>query len=228
MNRRRNSPPANAVDGKPETGWGLSGRQNRNVHAVFLAETPFSVGDAGRIRFRLKYESQHAKHQMGRFRLSLTENPFHEPVGAYANLQEWHVIGPFAAEHPSAALRRAFPPENEAVNLGKAYKNAGKDLRWEKKADWDDQLELAASEKPAVSYFYRNIRSDASQRVAVSIETDGYFKALLNQQELVRRLLRINLPRVCPSLPSAAPPRRQRPDRQNRASRGENRRGRRN
>ena len=40
-----------ALDGKPETGWGISGRQSRNVHAVFLADKPFSVGSAGRIRF---------------------------------------------------------------------------------------------------------------------------------------------------------------------------------
>ena len=174
----------NALDGKPETGWGLSGRQNRNVHAVFLADKPFSVKSAGRIRFRLKYESPHAKHQHGRFRLSITDAPFLEPVGSYAVFEDWHQIGPFEAENASAALRRAFAPENENVNLGKNYKVNGKDYKWQKKAEWKTELNAAASEKPAVSYFYRNIRSDASQRAVIQLETDGHFKVFLNREEL--------------------------------------------
>ncbi|MGE3779523.1 MAG: DUF1549 domain-containing protein, partial [Pirellulaceae bacterium] len=63
----------NAVDGKPETGWGTEGhvrKENRN--AIFVAAAAFGHPGGTRLRIRIKHESVYKRHQFGRFRLAVT------------------------------------------------------------------------------------------------------------------------------------------------------------
>ena len=64
---------ANAIDGKPETGWAIAGHQRREDRtAIFLAETPFGHASGTRLRIRLHHASVYRQHQFGRFRLAVT------------------------------------------------------------------------------------------------------------------------------------------------------------
>lgn len=64
---------ANAIDGKPETGWAIAGHQRReNRLAIFGLEKPIECGEGALLRVRLRHESIYAQHQFGRIRLATT------------------------------------------------------------------------------------------------------------------------------------------------------------
>jgi hypothetical protein len=62
---------ANATDGKNDTGWAVLPEVGRSHLAIFEADQPFLVDD-GRFTVRLEFNSVHAQHSIGRFRLSAT------------------------------------------------------------------------------------------------------------------------------------------------------------
>ncbi|MEK6233847.1 MAG: DUF1553 domain-containing protein, partial [Planctomycetales bacterium] len=66
---------ANAVDGKPQTGWATAGYERlENRTAVFLSETPFGRQGGALLKIRLKHESIYEQHQFGRFRLAVSKS----------------------------------------------------------------------------------------------------------------------------------------------------------
>ena len=72
-------PVKNAFDGNPNTGWAVYNPSNMKVDraAKFLFEQPITGGEGTIFTVRLKHDSVHQFHNLGRFRLSLTthENP---------------------------------------------------------------------------------------------------------------------------------------------------------
>lgn len=89
-------PIANAIDGNNETGWALNGHEKAADHqAVFVFDQPIAPGATAVLK--LKHESRFAKHNLGRFRLSLTavEKPgLSERGGLPENLLEAIVAEP--------------------------------------------------------------------------------------------------------------------------------------
>jgi hypothetical protein len=69
-------PVENAIDGKPTTGWAVAGheRKGQNRTAVFVFDKPVAGGPGTTIAVRLLHESQYSRHNIGRFRLSLTSS----------------------------------------------------------------------------------------------------------------------------------------------------------
>ncbi|MBM3998839.1 MAG: DUF1553 domain-containing protein [Planctomycetes bacterium] len=64
---------ANAIDGKPESGWAIGGHQKKeDRRAIFVASNPFGGPEGARLRVRLRHESIYAQHQFGRVRLAVT------------------------------------------------------------------------------------------------------------------------------------------------------------
>ncbi len=65
----------NAFDGDPKTGWAVyDGRVVDREHtAVFRFKEPVDVKANAQIKVVLRHDSQHQKHNLGRFRLSLTD-----------------------------------------------------------------------------------------------------------------------------------------------------------
>ena len=70
-------PVANAIDGKPSTGWAVAGHQRKgqNRTAVFQFAKPLAGGPGTTLTIRLRHESRFPRHNIGRFRLSLTSSP---------------------------------------------------------------------------------------------------------------------------------------------------------
>jgi hypothetical protein len=64
------------LDPDPEKGWGVwQAPDKNNLSAVFVFAEPVGFPGGTELRLRFKYESGHASHVMGRFRLSLASGP---------------------------------------------------------------------------------------------------------------------------------------------------------
>jgi len=100
----------NAIDGDPKSGWAAGGK-GRSIErrAVFVANAPFGVEGGTILRFRLRFESPHDRHVIGRFRLAITsaDSPsIHtEPP---APIREALAVEPAARTDPQKAALRAY------------------------------------------------------------------------------------------------------------------------
>ena len=68
---RKGFPAAHAVDGKPETGWGLIPRAGRASQAVFALATPGSTHPPALLQIVIQM-NHGTRHTLGRFRISAT------------------------------------------------------------------------------------------------------------------------------------------------------------
>lgn len=64
-----------AVDGDPQTGWGIHGGQGRNQSAVFVLREPLQTPENRRLMLRMDYFYRDGLHALGRFRISVTAHP---------------------------------------------------------------------------------------------------------------------------------------------------------
>lgn len=177
-----------AVDGKPETGWAIGGHLRReNRQAVFLAEAPFGSPEGGKLRVRLKHESEYGHHTFGRFRVAVTDAKPSE-VGANVGWEAWYSLGVFPAHEPEYAFLRRFEPEGKAVNVSQEFKVGETTLKWVRHDEWENPFapkEISGSN--GATYLYRNFRSDARQRGTLLVETNGWVRVWWNQQEVVAK-----------------------------------------
>ncbi len=69
-------PPANAVDGRNDTGWAVANEFGKPHVALFEPRSPVTLPNGETtIRVRLEFQTIHVAHVLGRFRLSLTNSP---------------------------------------------------------------------------------------------------------------------------------------------------------
>jgi len=61
-----------AIDGNPETGWAIDPQQGRSHVAVFQTTTPIGSEDETTLMFVLEHQSMFPQHNIGRFRISVT------------------------------------------------------------------------------------------------------------------------------------------------------------
>ncbi|MBM3880699.1 MAG: DUF1553 domain-containing protein [Verrucomicrobia bacterium] len=88
-------PVTAAIDDRPETGWAVAGHEKPSDHqAAFGFAEPVAGGPETTLTIRLKHQSAHQRHNIGRFRLSLigvdrpTLDPLGVPEGIAAALRE--------------------------------------------------------------------------------------------------------------------------------------------
>jgi Protein of unknown function (DUF1553) len=74
-------PIASAIDGDPQTGWAIHPEMGKAHAAVFELDRPSNTSESVPLIISLAFKSVHAQHQLGKFRLSVTdaENPLTEP-----------------------------------------------------------------------------------------------------------------------------------------------------
>jgi hypothetical protein len=71
-------PVAQAIDGKPATGWAGNGHQEAKPRtAAFLFAEPVELGEGEQLELKLLHQSQYPQHNIGKFRISLAtaDNP---------------------------------------------------------------------------------------------------------------------------------------------------------
>ena len=72
---QKDFPIAHAFDNKPDTGWAIAGYEKKeNRKAVFVFAEPVTLTADSQLVVKLKHESIYAQHNIGRFRLALTNS----------------------------------------------------------------------------------------------------------------------------------------------------------
>jgi hypothetical protein len=68
-------PVAHAIDADQSSGWAILPELGKPHAAVFALDAPITVEPGSTVHVTLSFHSPHANHQLGRFRLSLTDAP---------------------------------------------------------------------------------------------------------------------------------------------------------
>lgn len=178
---------ANTIDDKLETGWGLESNNNKGSsrQAIFLVANPFGL-EGGLLRIRLKHESEHAKHHLGRFRLAVTDAPTIYPIGSKVGLANWHSVGPFTAEHGNVAFYNVYEPETKPVNTGDKFTVGSQELTWKQQTHWKDgEVHNDIVGENSATYLYRNISSETKQKATLYLSSNDGLKVWINQTEVL-------------------------------------------
>ncbi len=177
---------ANAIDDKPETGWGLD-RRIENRQAIFLVAAPFGR-EGGRLKIRLKHEYDLRQKQLGRFRLALTDAPTIYPIGSKVTLGDWHATGPFTAAHGNLAFYQVYEPETKNINTNDTFEVNGKTVKWKKQAHWiDGQVHNDIVGENSATYVFRNIASVTQQSAQLYIGSNDALKVWMNGTEVLSK-----------------------------------------
>jgi mono/diheme cytochrome c family protein len=175
---------ANAIDGKPETGWGPDPATIAEPHtALFLVGEPIKVPADAKLHVTLRYQSSKSKRAIGHFRLSAAQNKELVELLNPPKLEPWNLIGPFKSSGLYAGLTNVYPPETE-IDLKKSYPGVRDDIKWNAKADFDDGkphvLVQYLHGLPGAYYLYRTINVPVARKMEVSLRADDVFKLWVN------------------------------------------------
>jgi hypothetical protein len=149
---------AYAIDGKPETAWGIDagpGRRNVSRNAVFVLETPLELAAGQELRFNLAQEhggysgDERVSNNLGRFRISVTSADDAQAADVPAAVREILAIAPEQRSEEQQAIvfghwRTTVPEWNDA--------NAEIDALWKQHPEGTSQLTLAARKVPRASH----------------------------------------------------------------------------
>ncbi|MGI9458113.1 MAG: PSD1 and planctomycete cytochrome C domain-containing protein [Aeoliella sp.] len=169
-------PVANAIDGNmdPANGWGVEGHVRReNRTAVFVAADPFGFEEGTQIRVRLSYQTQYAKHVLGRVRLAVSTDAVYQPV----TMSEWSLLGRFDLQDAQKAYHTDFGPESE-FDLGQSYQD-GK-LAWTPKPEFTDGKVHPLPGGSGAWYLHRRIYSPNDRELTVSLGSDDAVRVWVN------------------------------------------------
>ena len=178
---------ANAIDDKPETGWGLESNDNRgnSRQAIFLVANPFGT-EGGLVRIRVRHESKHFRHHLGQFRLAVTDAPTIYPIGSKVSFGNWHSAGPFTAEHGNIAFYNVYEPETKPVNTKDKFTVGSQELTWQQQTHWKDgEAHNDIVGENSATYLYRNIASETKQKVTLYLSSNDALKVWVNQTEVL-------------------------------------------
>jgi hypothetical protein len=154
-------PIAAAIDGKPETAWGIDPKEGMQHEAVFELEKPLDAPQGEDLDFRLEHFDR--GHNLGRFRLSVTSapTPIHVPSLATRFVRQGELpptksggvlavsvelkqgAHPLYIHHRSGDLRFAASLDEKAVSFQPVVGNGWYPAPWQ---TW--RLEVKPSEKP--------------------------------------------------------------------------------
>ncbi|MCC6426383.1 MAG: DUF1553 domain-containing protein [Phycisphaerales bacterium] len=173
-------PVSQAIDGKPDTGWASGShimRGDREI--IFVFDKPVTAGPGTLLRVRLSFQTQFAKHAIGKFRLSLLTDATRHASMAPSDLSGWHSVGPFPTEKSvAAALAQQFGPEKD-VDLNATFLDGA--LKWEKRDDLiDGQVNMLPSVDYQTMFFTRTITTSVPRRITLSLGSDDAIRVWLD------------------------------------------------
>ena len=180
-----------AIDGKPETGWGVNAASVTEPHtAVFFLADPLKLGQESELRIRLQFQASKSRRAIGHFRLGTAQN---EELVALFNppkTEPWQVIGPFKSGGLEAGFTNVFAPEKE-IDLKKSFPGVRDDVKWNAQPDFaDGKANLLVSDLHGVHgvfYLYRTITVPTSRKAEFSLKADDLFKFWVNGQAVAEK-----------------------------------------
>ncbi|MEM7305572.1 MAG: PSD1 and planctomycete cytochrome C domain-containing protein [Planctomycetota bacterium] len=174
-------PADGAIDDDPETGWGVHKREAENHQATFVLAKPLRLERGAVLRARLRFESLHQMHTLGRFRLSVSTEP-----GGVTSLSPWFAAGPFPAASADEAYATDYGPE-AGLDLSARYPGG---VRWEARPDFVDGVSQTFTGDNTAYYVARTIHAPAAQRMGLALGSDDALKVWLNGEVVLDRNVR--------------------------------------
>ena len=177
--------PLRAIDGDRSTGWAVTGFERReDREAVFVPAEPLELDDDTVLRIQLEQKSPHAGHNLGRFRLSVTDDPELPRRAGATRPGPWYAVGPFPAESPEEAFEADRGPEAELAGSGALssfYATPdGAGLEWRVQPDWEDGAVHELPGQRSATYLYRRIEGAAERDVRLLLGSDDALKVWWN------------------------------------------------
>lgn len=173
-------PVEQAIDGNldPNNGWAVDGHhRHRPSTAIFISKVPFGFDEGTEVQIRLRHTSQHAKHSIGRLRVTFTTDA---AVGVVRS-EPWSMIGPFAAANAIDGFQREFGPEGATPHPQRTG-----DLEWIAKPEFADGRVHSLPGGPAsATYLRRVIHAPEARRVRFSLGSDDGLRFWVNGEELL-------------------------------------------
>lgn len=166
-----------AIDGKADTGWGVrGGTEQSKWEAVFVPEKPHELPTGAVLRLRIRQESPYAQHTLGRFRVSVTDNPGIIPEKDVL-LGEWYETGPYSAREEDL-FKAKLPPE-AWIHEGTGLPGSGE--AWTARPSYTDG-EIHALDTPEESalYLYRTLTSPGPREVMLFLGSNDGMRVWLN------------------------------------------------
>lgn len=138
-----------------------------------MTDRAYGYAEGTRITARLRFDSQFARHAIGRFRLSATS----EPTMAASELGGWYVAGPYVAENGNAAYTTAYEPETK-VDLDDKYADARQ--KWVPLKSAADGAAFDLPGGTCATYLYRTITAPTARKMTLSLASNDAVKVWLN------------------------------------------------
>lgn len=176
---------ARAIDGDPATGWAVDGRREGQT-ALLLAAEPFGHEGGSELRIHLRQESAYAHHNIGRWRIRVSDDPELAPV----TLGVWRECGPFQAENGDVVYRTEFAPElamdcEGLIDLGAAVEGAP--AGWVERPEYADGKLHEFRGDDAAIYLHRVLESASERTLLASFSSDDALKVWLNGVPVLER-----------------------------------------
>ena len=182
---------AKAIDGKPETGWGVAAGAIKEPHtALFTLSEPVKILEGQELRVRLKFEASQSKRAIGHYRLSGAQSEDLIRLLNPPKTDPWQLLGPFKSTNLLVGLNTKFGPETN-LDLKANYMGVREEIKWKAKADFEDgKRNLLVNELHGVHgayYFYRTITVPDDREAQFTIRADGVFRLTVNGKQVAER-----------------------------------------
>lgn len=164
---------AGLLDADPNTGWALLPQTGKR-HTLILQPTAAVQAPKGlKVMVRLRFESVHKQHVIGKFRLAATSSPEFEPIVA----GHWQQSRFFPADKGATAFQEAYPPET--MQRGEE--------EWKEHREYHDgELHNLEGAVGAI-YLKRELTSPGERTVTLSLGSDDAIKVWLNGEVVLEK-----------------------------------------
>lgn len=163
---------AGVLDLDQNSGWALLPEPNKRHTMVLQAIQAIQAPKGMTLRVRLKFESVHKQHVIGKFRLSATQNPDYQPVVGRA----WQQSQFFAADSGAVAFETEYGPE---------LTSPSNEIEWTEHPEYEDGALHMLQGDVGVVYLQRELISNGSQKIELSLGSDDAIKVWLNGELVV-------------------------------------------
>ncbi|TWT53552.1 Planctomycete cytochrome C [Rubripirellula amarantea] len=180
----------NAIDGKVDesTGWAVKGHQQTGArNAWFAVPTLIAEGDDAKVRVRLKYQSQYAKHVFRRVRLILSDTTPTLPSEQQIKLGPIHTAGPFEIENESAGYYRHFASQAKEFKADEVFHYEGRPYRWQQRGDFPQVQEIpvpTVRDRSSALIIHQSIEAPKEQDLLLLIGSDDGHVIFMNGKEV--------------------------------------------
>ena len=161
-----------ALDGQPSTGWGGLGREG-DRSAVFRCVEPFGFPGGTNVTVRLRYESVHKAHVIGRTRVSFADDPELLAV----RTSEWRLSPVYGGEDPRGSFAAEYAPERQLTLDAQGPDGA---LLWTAHPEYADGERHLFEPEPGSRYLWRTITAHAPTRLRVGLGSDDAWRLWVN------------------------------------------------